>query len=387
MKTNVKNTGLLLALALLAALLALNSCRDTSLDPVFYALATEQPLADDRGFPDEVTVERILKTGNRYFAAAGRLYTRSDGPTDTWSVIDFPVSLTNVLCNTLELFGGNLYAGFFDTTSGVGRGLWRADPTSFNPAFTPNIAWVQLTDANVTDGKEIIMIRAVGALLFVSTRASNANALCTGDGTTFSPVTWAVAPPTDIPITDAAQDSFASNNWVIVGPRLYRDTAGNLNFAQFVSTPDAGVTTFGRMFDNAAVAPLLAQTTRFFISASNGRLFSTADGGATWDASSALEVDGDAVPFTVFAQPVVDATGAVYVGTKGYGYYRMPGGVVTATLVRSPDYNISQLYSGAINDFLFDGSTIPERLFLATGRYGLWRGDFAGGRSWTWRQE
>jgi hypothetical protein len=398
MKTSMKNKALLLALALLAALLALSSCRDTSLDPVFYALATEQPLADDRGFPDEVTVERILKVpdigGGRYFAAAGRLYTRGDGATDKWSVIDFPASLTNVLCNTLEVFNGGsgdyLYVGFFDT-SGVGRGLWRADPATFDPA-TSSITWEQLMDSNVFDGKQIIMIRAVGTRLFVSTRSGNANALCSGtDGTTFAAASLTPAPPTDIPITDAAQDSYASNYWLIVGSLLYKDTAGNLSFDHFAGKfppnpdppagrPDAGDTTFGGLFDNG---------TTFYISAGNGRLFSTADGGGTWTTVPKRIDDssGDPIPFTVFVQPAVDATGAAYVATKGYGYYRFPGGDITATPVRSPDYSISQLYSGAINDFLYDGSTSPERLFLATARSGLWRGEFAGGSSWTWKQE
>ena len=51
--------------ALLAALLALTSCRDLALDPVFYALSQEQPLGDDRGFPDEASVSRMVKIGNR----------------------------------------------------------------------------------------------------------------------------------------------------------------------------------------------------------------------------------------------------------------------------------------------------------------------------------
>ncbi len=365
----MKNKAILISL--LGALLALTSCRDLTLDPVFFALEKEQPLEDDRGFPDAAIVHRIVKTGTRYFAAANKLYTRTDGPSDTWTVVAPPVP--GAMCNTLEVFGTDIYAGFFDRISGAGLGLWSA------PGTVP-VVWSLVLDPLVND-EEIVMIRNVGGELFVSTRASNVNALChSTDGIGFTAITtWNVVPNTDISILDAAQDSF-SNYWVIVGPHLYHDTAGNFSFIQYTGLDSDG-TAFGGIFNNSGNSTL-------YVSAGNGTLFSTADGGGTWSSSAVVLDDKDnPVPFAGFALPTSDTTNAVYVGTKTYGYYRIPGGVVTGTPVRSPAYNISALYNGAINCLLYDGSVSPARLFLCTSSTGLWRGDHVSGSEWSWKQE
>jgi hypothetical protein len=375
----MKNKAMLMSL--LGALLALTSCRDLTLDPVFYALEKEQPLEDDRGFPDAAIVHRIVKTGTRYFAAANKLYSRTDGASDKWTVVSPPPSLTNAMCNTLEVLGTDIYAGFFDRISGAGLGLWSA------PGTVP-VVWTEVADGDVNN-VEIVMIRDVGGELFVSTRASNVNALCHGDGTSFSAVSWEVAnpPPADIPITDVARDPIGPNYWVAVGPYLYRDTGADFlgtfdRYNESGAITDApvsgGSNTFGGLFTSVNT---------LYVAANNGMLFSTADGGGTWASSALIEVDDDPVPFTAFAEPTLSDGGAVYVGTKTYGYYRIPGGVVTGTPVRSPAYNISALYNGAINCLLYDGSVSPARLFLCTSSTGLWRGDHVSGSEWSWKQE
>jgi hypothetical protein len=284
------------------------------------------------------------------------------------------------MCNTLEVFGLNVYAGFFASSNGAGLGLWRADPTVLP------IVWTEVLDPGVND-VEIIMIRAVGARLFVSTRSGNVNALFSSpDGAAFTGVIWDLVnpPATDVPITDVAQDSSGSNYWVTVGPLLYMDTAGDLSSfdryagytGQPAGRPGAGTKTFGGLFETSGT---------LYVSAGNGLLFSTANGGGIWAATPvAIEVSDDPVPFTAFAAPTID-TGAVYVGTQGYGYYRIPGGVVTGTPVRSPAYNISALYNGAINCLLYDAG--QSRLFLGTAGSGLWRGDHVSGSEWLWKQE
>lgn len=98
------------------------------------------------------------------------------------------------------------------------------------------------------------------------------------------------------------------------------------------------------------------------------------------------------VHFTSFVLPAIDNSPAntVYVGTQGQGYFRIPGGDVTGgagTLTREPSYNITALYTGALNHLFYDGGTLPQRLFLCTNGSGLWRGEYAGSGIWTWKQE
>jgi hypothetical protein len=373
----MKNKAMLMSL--LGALLALTSCRDLTLPPVFYTLEKEQPLSDDKGFPDIATVHRIVKlggAGGRYFAAANKLYTRTDGPSENWTVVAPPASLTNPMCNTLEVFAGQVYAGFYNIGTGAGLGLWSA------PGTVP-VVWTEVVDTDVND-VQIVMIRAVGAQLFVSTRTGNVNALVYGNGTAFDPVTWSAAPQADIPISDVAQDSFGNNYWVIVGPYLYRDTAalpGNFNVysggTNAPVSPLSGALSFGGLFDYG---------TWLYVAASNGQLYRTDDGGANWSSSAViLDDNDDPISFTGFASPDPSDPGAVYVGTRGFGYYRIPGGVVTGTPVRSPAYNISALYNGAINCLLYDAG--QSRLLLGTAGSGLWRGDHVSGSEWLWKQE
>jgi hypothetical protein len=376
----------IIAFAILGTLLALSSCRDLSLDPVFYALEKEKPLAEDRYFPKDVSVQRMVTSGTRYFAVANQLYIRDvlDPDPDPehrakWTVVAPPTSLTHPMCNTLELFGVNIYVGFFDYVTGDGQGLWKA------PADLSS-GWTNVSDTDVDD-EEIVMVRAVGTELFVSTRAGGINNLCHGDGTIFTTVTWDVAPG-DISIKDVAQDSSLNNYWVIAGPYIYMDTAGDFSSFDRYNTsgsitnapaPLSGALTFGGLFVTG---------TTLYVSAHDGQLYRTADGGGTWTKTPSPILYNDdpdtPVGFTAFALPLADA-GAVYVGTQSYGYYRIPGGNVTATPTREPSYNISALYNGAVNSFYYD-STL-SRLFLCTAGAGLWRGEYESGSDWTWKQE
>ncbi len=191
--------------AFLAALLALTSCRDLALEPVFYALSQEVPLGDDKGFPDVASVFRMVKFNDAgtdyYLAAAGRLYIRGVLATDTWTVVAPPVD--NAMCNTLELFGGTIYAGFYNTSSGAGYGLYTALPTL-------PITWTLAADADVQN-VQISLIRSAGARLFVATYASpNVNALYFDNGANFDPVTG-------VPATSSVIDveSFGGSFWIL----------------------------------------------------------------------------------------------------------------------------------------------------------------------------
>jgi hypothetical protein len=381
MSFKIKSIGL----ALLGALLALTSCRDLTLDPVFYALSQEQPLGDDRGFPDGATVHRMVKitVGTDYYvAAAGRLYIRGTGTSDTWTVVDAPTGLANAMCNTLELFGGNLYAGFYNHSTGEGYGLYNA------PLALP-ISWTLVADSDVQN-TEITLLKDVAGLLFVGTNANgtNLNALYSGNGSAFDAVTWLTAPADDIGFIDVARATSGGSYWILVGASLYRNTAALPGGSFDVFTGGAGSPPVSPLSSPPASGGLFDDGTTLYVSAGNGRLYSTADGGANWARSvEILDEDTDyTVRFTSFAAPASDA-GAVYVGTQGQGYYRILGGDVTGILTREPSYNITALYTGALNSFFYDSAN--SRLFFCANSSGLWRGtDFSGSAvAWTWRQE
>ena len=375
--------------AFLAALLALSSCRDTDLEPVFYALSQEIPLGDERGFPDVASVFRMVKftAGTGYYmAAAGRLYVRGTGATDTWTVVAPPPVLANAMCNTLEILGTDIYAGFYNSSTGAGYGLWTA------PA-SPTPAWTEVLDAAVQN-KGIALLKTVGSDLFVSTHVKTAStstyALYYGDGATFTAVSWSAPPPAEVGIIDVARATSGGSYWILVGASLYQNAAIGGAFAVYAAgagspplSPLSPVS--GGLFDDGAA---------LYVSAGNGHLYRTADGGANWTrtASAVPDDDGDPIRFTTFAAPDADALPTptnVYVGTQGQGYYRIEEGAVDGTigaeLIRQPAYNITALYSGSLNFLFYDAVNL--RLFLGTNGSGLWRGDYASGYVWTWKQE
>jgi hypothetical protein len=284
------------------------------------------------------------------------------------------------MCNTLEVFGANLYAGFFASSTGAGLGLYRSAPDP--------ISWSQIADLGTGTSSQITLIKAVGSVtprLFVATWSGSAYTLshsATGDSTDYIVISgsdWGTPPQADLPIIDV--DSNDSYYWVVVGNAVYRDDVpAGLGTLAVLPAPSSGTATYGSVF--------LASTGTLYLSGGNGLLHSSIDGGANWFSSAVVLDDKDnPVPFAGFALPTSDTTNAVYVGTKTYGYYRIPGGVVTGTPVRSPAYNISALYNGAINCLLYDGSVSPARLFLCTSSTGLWRGDHVSGSEWSWKQE
>ncbi len=376
-----------ISIAVLACVLALSSCRDLSLQPVFYILSLEQPLGDDKGFPDESSAFRLAKIsvllpapGDYYVVAAGSLFIRGVGTTASWTVVAPPAALANPMCNTLELFGGYLYAGFFDSSSGTGYGLYRADATVLPLAWNPVAAMQNI---------EITLLKDVGGQLFVATNSNldNSNALSYGDGASFTAVT-VPTPAADVGFLDVAQAAFDASYWVLAGRYLYRSAAPLPgSFSLFTDAdPEAPVSPLSA---HPASGGLFSSGSSLYVSAGGGYLYRLDSG--DWTSSSKIEDDnGDAVRFTTFVTPAMDA-GAVYVGTQGQGYYRIDGGDVTGAvntlITHEPSYNIADLYYGAVNFFYYDAAATPARLILCTSRYGLWRGDFAGGATWTWKQE
>jgi len=393
--------------AFLAALLALSSCGDPDLQPVYYALSQEIPLGDDKGFPDEASAFRMVKFNDGaydyYLAAAGRLYIRGvlllppPAPPDRWTVVAPPAGLDNAMCNTLEIFndglGDDIYAGFYNSSSGAGYGLWTA-PLSSSPV------WTEVADLAVQD-KGIALLKTVGSDLFVSTHVKTSTtstyALYFLNGALFTLVDWAVDPPAEIGFLDVARATSGGSYWILVGGSLYRSATIGGVFDVYAGGANSPVSPLS---DPPVSGGLFDDTIALYVAAGNGHLYRTADGGTTWTRTNITDPvpddDGDPVHFTSFAAPLADSSpaGNVYIGTQGQGYYRIEGGAVDGALgtviLRQPAYNITALYNGSLNFLFYDAGASPpmtSRLFLGTNGSGLWRGDYASGSTWTWKQE
>jgi hypothetical protein len=380
-------------LTLLGGLVALTlGCVNKEQLPVFYTLETEEPVAEDRGLPENLSAFRMVNTGSRYFLAAGTLYTRLPG-SGSWSRVPAPVS--GALCNTIELYDDDgvgphaavLYAGWFDRDTGTGRGLWTLDPSLGTWSASD---WTQ--DTTFGDGYRIGLLKAVkpGELLVAASTAINSHVLHYYTGTS-SPATLdvggALISSSSLSIADADWDGTVY--WVVAGSDLYSGDSGSGDLTQ---QNIAGITdkgdVFGGVFYDSLDGDLYVST--LGTASQGGQVLRYA--GLTTATSSGRIVDGDPVRFTSFVDVDESYAGLVYVGSEGFGYYVIPvGGAVDAGLTRKPASNISGLYNGAINSFLLDDKGTPldpsdDSLFVCTSGNGLWRGDYAVG-DWIWKQE
>jgi len=372
MHFNMNRNRILKLAGFLLLALALFSCTDTNLAPVFYALEQEKPLIDDRGFPDDAVVQRLVQNGlgGRYFAAAGNLYWRDANSASNWSRIAPPVS--GALCTNVEIFSSQLVAAYF-TSGNTGLGLWQRKPDLSD-------SWAQVSDATLPANANVGLLKTVGGNLFVSTYDGSYYNLYFATTITplsdFLPTGLPAVTSGNGPITDIESDG--TNYWVSVGKTLYWDNGGGLSNL----TPYTGVlvptatTALGGLYYSTT-------STSLYLAGDNGKVFRRI--GGDWEESSVIKVDNKAVSFTVFAE-LAGLTGDIYAGTSINGYYSIPGGDIHGTFTRSPSYTISDLYDGAILSMLYDGSTSPPSLLLGTYNSGLWRGDWTGS-TWAWKQE
>ena len=206
----------------LTALLAvfLLGCDDT---PIFYTLEGVYPIEKDKGLNNNIAVFEIVGTGTLYFAAAGTLYARSSS-NDNWQPVSSPE--TGARCDTIGIFGGLLYAGFYEQ-DGTGLGLYRTDPATIDWTADP-------ISAAAVVNKQIGMIKEVGGTLYVATAEWSGTdkkfeyfLYSTVDGDAYTPAVFDIAPTA--PVTDIEEYSGAFNYWVISGDDLYADAAANLN--------------------------------------------------------------------------------------------------------------------------------------------------------------
>ncbi|HEC61077.1 MAG TPA: hypothetical protein ENI27_02355, partial [bacterium] len=314
--------------------LFLGSCTDFNLDPIFWTLANEETLEDDKGFEDSVTVFRLGKLGSTYYVAANQVYYRPVDSSEVWNIVEPPQ--TGALSNTLLVFTGEVVAGFYDSLTGVGIGLWKftdpSDPDPSDPSITP---WTKITDTDLVDAtdtdKQIVMLQEAGGHLFVATVSADGYSLYYGDTNSVTPLTIGGNTTVATPIVDITSDG--TNFWFITGVELYTDTIN----PPTAFTLAAGAPSVSKHFGGVYWS---ADHGKLYVSSQDGKLH-TFNGG--WISSDENTVDSDQIPFWNFLE-LNPGGGDIFVGTAAFGYYRINAGDIT-DIERQPYYNISELYN------------------------------------------
>ena len=384
----------LLAAPLFAALLLIALGCEPPTQPIFYTLETEDPIDEGRGLREDLNALKIVTTGTRYFLAAGSLFTRIPGAAGTaattWAVIPPPEA--GALCTTIEVWddgsGLKLWAGWYDTLTGAGLGLYSLDATLYagtTPGWTA-ASWTAHSNGGITgSGVNIGLLEASftvdsGEMLVAVAEGSTYslyyyNDVVLGTFESGTPLLDSIGSP----VADADFDG--SNYWVVAGTSLYsgpRDAA--LTAASITGITDTG----------AKFGGVLVSGDFLYLSTHAGTLlrYNTVTPAVTTSAAMTVDTDAGPVRFTRFVDVAGTTTpGEIYVGSRGYGFFVIPNdvtGVTTAS--RRPASNLSGLYNGAVNAFLLDTTQSPHNLFVCTSGAGLWRGTFSTG-SWSWNQE
>jgi len=315
------------------------SCND-ALDPIFYTLEQERPIVDD-SLDNEITVHNVVTDGSYYFAAAPKIFYRSTPTGSAWETANMPQS--GVMCEAMEIFGGNLYAGFFSIDGETFR-LYSAPPGS-------NLSWstVGYGAASAITDEQIVMLKTANTKLLIGTKNCDTYSLYETNATRLSSLSGM--------ITDASWDT--AIYWIIAGSEVY---TGDLTVATalLATTPSLSTgASFGGIHYSAAL------THDYYLSTTDGKIYYSNDAGGSWTSSETVSD----VAFTRFIEVGTD----LLVGTRSHGYYKLTGGDVTQ-MERQPDYNISDLYNGGVLNFAFDGTN----LFACTAGAGLWRSTDSG---------
>jgi len=364
-------------LLLFILLLAVFSCSEGDFT-IFYQVVNEKAIQDN-DLENTIGVYGMARadltgyggTADRYYIAAGKIFTREVG-SNNWDSVSNQTENGEKLCNGIALRGSTLFAIFFNV-DGSSSGLYYRDLDASLAGNPKNITW---TRAAALNAYQIGMIKVAGSYLFISLRnGSTYSMYYTTDGTSFNPVDFGKTLST--PIRDV---SFGGGNYYfITGDEMFSGSAGN---------------------PGSSTGPSISGTERYegVIYTDNGRLYVATSKGhiclntgpATWDSAhfnythNAVEDD---VWFTKFEQvedsgvPTVDM---VVVGSRGAGFYEINENQGVNDIERFANTSKNELYAGSVGSFYMDSSNYD--FYVLTLGSGLWRSELKDDnwQSWIW---
>lgn len=361
-------------IAAAALAFALTGCQEP-ITGIFHHLAAQKPPID-RNLPNDLTIGGVVRWGDRYVVAAGKLWSRAVGTAealDTWTSMTLTYDGESKSAVLLPLVrwrpaGGepSLLAGavFVDDDSFA---LLRAADVKAG-----SIAWSSVRDARVRDaagkGREVVGLFTPDAnesvLFAVVAGKRGANATYTllsaagpASGDPGFDVELADLPH---PITAIAAGGDGAY-WAVAGADLYTGSRGSLSKSDTAPIPSG---------DEQFRGVLYAPPDRLLVSGSAGTLWRSSDRGATWDEPLTITVADQAeVPLAGMA--AVGAT--VLIGTDGFGYFTsvLNDGALSAN--RLP-ITTEAIYRSSIRGFRVDRDTggPAATVFAITTRDGMW---------------
>lgn len=362
------------SIAAAAAALALTGCQEP-ITGIFHHLAAQKPPID-RNLPNDLTIGGVVRWGDRYVVAAGKMWSRAVGTAealDTWTSMTLTYDGESKSAVLLPLVrwrpdGGepSLLAGavFVDDDSFA---LLRSADVKAG-----SIAWSSVRDARVRDaagnGREVVGLFTPDAdesVLFAvvaGKRGANATyTLLSADGPTSGDPGFDVElADLPYPIAAIAADGDGAY-WAVAGDDLYTGSRGSLSKSATPPVPSGA-----EQFRGVLYAP----PDRLLVSGSAGALWRSSDRGETWDEPLTITVSDQAeVPLAGMA--AVGAT--VLIGTDGLGYFTsvLNGGALSAN--RLP-ITTEAIYRSSIRGFRVDRDTggPAATVFAITTRDGMW---------------
>ena len=369
---------------------------------IFYSLEVEKDLEGDKGLEDSLKVWKLTKTGDSYFIAAGKVYSRGIESGD-WEEIPPPAE--GMLSSDIEYFNGTLYA------------MYRTGDAATSKLYTytaGNAPWTEAGSISGAASERVTGLMAVDSGLYVSVLKEDLDSaydpyalFYSSDGSTFSLVD--LPGDNDYSVRMIFDGDFdGTNYWFISGDTVFSGTDPAVLTTRVSLTNTGGTVMTPANIGGVYYCP---EIEKIFISSKNGvvlvknRPASSADISSGWY-SSITKYSGETaeVFYDLIKVPGsgYDDTGAVtvIVGSDN-GYYEIgiadgpdadslsitaPSGLTETTTI---NYLNTKLANNSIRSFAYDPAGAgggDDIIFACTTSSGLWRNTYnaeAGQRIWS----
>ncbi len=365
----MKKSGILkiflITLMISANALIIISCNQSDIG-IFYGIENEEKIVD-RSLPNSLTIGAMDKLGSTLYIAAGKVYKKASGTNNEWAKCSTPSGYD--LCTSLTVFGGNIYAVWFNKDSANTAFLRSADGNS----------WIPVTDADF-DGNFSI-VKSANAYMVVSTvkgsNSGNFYSTGTGNNDDFTAMSMnALGGHFDI-------DNDGTDYWFLTKVNIYRDNDFTEPFDQ----------SWGKVDDDEYFNYIYAYDENHVYATRSLGEFGYYNG-TTWN-NSVENLSINANDMIVFE---VNSTPTFFAGTDRYGYYEPTTPGLSIEDLDRPEsdsitcdyqtYNASDLRYSAVLGFYKDdltgnGDTSDDELYALTYGEGLWKNiDDNGERVW-----